>query len=181
MRRIGFARISMVMGVCLATMFSASIPAGAAGAANGVAVCTGSGALYASGSGGNFSWSLSGSGSCPAITPFTIITNAQETQNVTLSGSGSSSSLGLCSGLVVTNLVINVTVTFTGTVHGKVLVQHQVWSLPVTIYPVVTPVLISGEAVGASAMISHIFLSCTNTGIAPSLQVVWAQTVPNLN
>jgi hypothetical protein len=182
MKRLGMTRLGVVAGIALAAMFSVLTPASAGASTSGIAVCNGSGKIIVNpATGGGFAWTLNAAGSCPALVDFTL-GQGFETQTVSLVGSGTSSTLGFCDkSLLVQNLVLNVTVTFTGTITGKTLVQHQVWSLPLTLYPLVTPVLISGDAAGASVLASHVFLDCSNTGIKPALNVAWAQTVPNLN
>jgi hypothetical protein len=168
------------VGISLASMFAVSAPAAAAASTAGVGACTGSGAIYVTKT-SQYNWSLRAQGSCPALVVLSP-GSAEETQTVSLTGAGTSSTLGFCDkSLLVQNLTLNVTVTFTGTVTGKVHVQHQVWSLPLTLYPLVTPVLVSGDALGVSVLASHYFLNCGNTGTMPSLQVTWVQTIPDFN
>ncbi|TML02701.1 MAG: hypothetical protein E6G41_14960 [Actinobacteria bacterium] len=122
-----------------------------------------------------------GSGSCPAQTTPTAPFTAREPTTVRFSGSGTSDSLGICSGsLLVTNLKLSVTMTYTGAVSGTTLVEHQIWSAPVTTFPLATAFLITGDggppAIGAGLAITHIYLQCGNGGNSPSANFAWAES-----
>jgi hypothetical protein len=105
---------------------------------------------------------------------------AHEPTTVRFAGTGTSDSLGLCSGtLLVTNLKLAVDVTVTGQVTGNTIVQHQVWSAAATTFPLATEFLISSSSgppvMGAGIAIAHIYLQCGNTGNKPSAQFLWLQ------
>ena len=96
-------------------------------------------------------------------------------------GSGTSDSLGLCSGtLLVTNLRLSVAVTYTGAVTGATMTEHQLWSAPVTTFPFATAFLITGDggppALGTGVAFTHIFLQCGNGGNSPSANFVWGES-----
>ena len=171
MRRIGLALVA----------------AGAITAAGGATAqaaqlngCTGSGRVLIPAP-GHAGWNVDGSGSCPAQTTPTAPFTAREPTTVRFSGSGTSDSLGICSGsLLVTNLKLSVTMTYTGAVSVTTLVEHQIWSAPVTTFPLATAFLITGDggppAIGAGLAITHIYLQCGNGGNSPSANFAWAES-----
>jgi hypothetical protein len=174
MRRIG--RMLVAAGASAAALLAAGAPAAPASTLAG---CSGSGTLYLP-STGDPSWTVSGGGSCPLQTSLTAPLVAHETSTVQFAGSGTSDTLGLCSGtLLVTNLKLNVDVTITGTVTRTSLTQHQVWSAALTTFPLATEFLISSSSgppvMGAGIAISHIYLQCGNSGNRPSAQFLWLQ------
>jgi hypothetical protein len=161
---------------------AAALLAFGAGAASATTLegCNGSGKVFVTAPGVP-SWSLSGSGSCPVQVNLTAPIVAHEPTIVSFAGSGTSDSLGLCSGtLLVTNFKLNVDVTITGAVSGDTITQHQVWYAPVTTFPLATEFLISSSSgppvLGAGIMFSHIFLQCGNSGNQPSANFAWAQS-----
>jgi hypothetical protein len=88
---------------------------------------------------------------------------------MTGAGSGTSTGLGLCDGLLVQNLQILMNlhlVSALGSARDKFLTE--VWSAPISTYPVATPFLVSsvpdGGLVGAGAILSHIGLKCPPAG-----------------
>jgi len=171
MRRIGLLLVAA--GALLAT----SATAAQAAQLNG---CTGSGRVYVPAP-GHPGWNVDGSGSCPVQTTPSAPFTAREPTTARFTGSGTSDALGLCSGsLLVTNLKLNVTMTYTGAVTGTTLVEHQVWSAPVTTSPLATAFLITGDggppAIGAGVAITHIFLQCGNGGNSPSANFVWGES-----
>jgi hypothetical protein len=112
-----------------------------------------------------------------AAAPFT----AREPTTVRFTGTGTSDSVGICSGsLLVTNLKLNVTMTYTGAVTGTTLVEHQIWSAPITTFPARDRVPGHGRrrppAIGAGLAITHIFLQCGNGGNSPSANFVWGES-----
>jgi hypothetical protein len=174
MRRTG--RTLLAAGASAAALMA--VGAASAPAAT-LAGCSGSGTLYTP-TASSPTWQVGGSGSCPLQTSLTAPLVAHETSTVRFAGSGTSDSLGLCSGtLLVSNLKLNVDVTITGTVTGTSLTQHQIWSAPVTTFPLATEFLISSSSgppvMGAGLAISHIYLQCGNDGNKPSAQFLWLQ------
>lgn len=170
MRRIGRT-------LAAAAVVMAFGPAGAQ--ASTLAGCSGSGTIYLP-TAGVPSWRVSGAGSCPVQVNLTAPFVAHESTIVHFAGSGTSDTLGICSGsLLVNNLRLAVDMTVTGTVSGTSVTQHQIWSAPVTTFPLATEFLISSSAgppvLGAGIAISHIYLQCGNSGNKPSAQFLWLQ------
>jgi len=170
------SRIALVL-VAAGTFMAANAAMSTAAQLNG---CTGSGSVLIPGA-GHPGWNVNGSGSCPVQTTPTAPFTAREPTTVRFTGTGTSDSVGICSGSqLVTNLKLNVTMTYTGSVTGTTLVEHQVWSAPVTTFPLATAFLISGDGgpptLGAGAAITHVFLQCGNGGNSPSANFVWAES-----
>ena len=109
---------------------------------------------------GTFDWTITGAGSC--------FGNASRgTFTLSLDGSGTSTGLGLCSGLLVQNLALTVNVTITRISTGVTQTAVEHWFAPVTTYPLVTPFLVSdstNKLVGAGAVSTHILLQCPPKG-----------------
>jgi hypothetical protein len=163
-------RFSALLAVALAVGFSAP-PATAAPSPK---VCTGSGTVFLDPNGTGYNWSIQGSGFCGTVFP------VQPLKTLHFNGSGTSDQIGLCStALVVPNLDLSVIVSMTDVVTGDTTTEAQNWFSPVTIFPLVTPFLVSTSngGNGAGVMWSHIFLQCGNEGTHPSAQFDWAQTV----
>jgi len=175
MRRIG--RVLVVVGASAGALIGVGATAAQATQLNG---CSGSGRILVPAP-GHPGWNVDGSGSCPVqATPSAPFT-AREPTTVSFGGSGTSDSLGICSGtLLVTNLKLSVNVTYTGTVTGTTLTEHQIWSAPVTTFPFATAFLTTGDggppALGAGLAITHIFLQCGNGGNSPSANFAWAES-----
>ena len=172
-------RIARVLTAVAASTAALLAVGPAAAPASTLAGCSGAGTLYLPTS-SDPSWAVGGSGSCPLQTSVTAPIVAHETTTVRFSGTGSSDSLGLCSGtLLVTNLKLNVDVAVTGQVSGNTIVQHQVWSAAATTFPFATEFLISSSSgppvMGAGIAISHVYLQCGNDGNKPSAQFLWLQ------
>lgn len=174
MRRIG--RVLAATGASAAVLLALGAPAASA---TTLAGCTGSGSLYIPYA-GYPDWAVSGVGSCPVQETPTAPFVAREPTTVRFAGSGSSDSLGICSGtLLVQNFKLNVDVTITGAVSGTTVVQHQIWSAPVTTFPFATEFLISSASspiLGVGVAFSHIYLQCGNKGNQPSANYLWAQS-----
>jgi len=175
MRRIA------LLGCALLSVFSmvgvASAPAGALLLPTNE-FCSGAGNMTETGPiTGPTTWTLSGSGFCGRVN-FPVY--GLETVNLT--GSGTSDSQGLCSNtLLVTNFVMVVTANF-APVAAKPAAHTtvEVWSAPVTLFPLAMPVLVSQASdpttpAGVGIMLTHIFLQCGNGGDRPSVQFDWAQ------
>ena len=170
MRRIGLVLVAA------RALLATGVSAAQAAQLNG---CTGSGRVYIPAPGPP-DWNIDGAGSCPAQTTPTAPFTAREPTTVRFTGAGTSDSLGICSSsLLVTNLKLNVTMTYTGAVTGTTLVEHQIWSAPVTTFPLATVFLITGDAgppaIGAGLAITHIFLQCGNGGNSPSANFTWSE------
>jgi hypothetical protein len=171
MRRIG--RVLVAAGVLLATSATGAQAANLDG-------CSGSGRVLIPAP-GHPGWNVDGAGSCPVQATPTAPFTAREPTTVSFTGSGTSDSLGLCSGtLLVTNLRLSVAVAYTGAVTGTTLIEHQLWSAPVTTFPFATAFLITGDggppALGAGVAFTHIFLQCGNGGNSPSANFLWGES-----
>jgi hypothetical protein len=123
---------------------------------------------------GTYKWVMTGFATCNNPQGDPVRTAA-------LTGLGESANLGICSDdLLVDAFSMNVAVTFTSfsPLSGvQSSVQHQVWSLPATTFPVVTPFVVSsqeGGLLGAGELSTHIALKCPPAG-QPSMQVAWVQ------
>jgi len=96
---------------------------------------------------------------------------------MTGSGSGTSTGLGLCDGLLVTDLAINMhlhLVSALGGTFDKFL--DEVWTAPITTYPLVTPFLAfdaapGGSLVGLGAIFNHVGLKCPPAGTPGAVTV----------
>jgi hypothetical protein len=175
-------RRTLVMGAMSAIVL-AGVGVSSAGAAP-LTGCTGSGRVLVdrvSSTTTQTAWRVDGSGSCPIQVSLPSLFNPVEPTTVAFAGAGTSDTLGLCDRtLLVRNLSLLVTVTFTGVSSGKVVTETEHWSAPVTTFPFVTPFLISGvdgnpPTLGAGLAFSRIFLGCGNDGLQPSANFAWAQ------
>lgn len=146
--------------------------------------CTGSGRLFVnrvSSTTTQTAWRVDGSGSCPLQVNLPALFNPPEPTTVQFAGAGTSDTLGLCDKTVlVRNLNLLVTVTFTGVASGKVVTETERWYAPLTTFPFATPFLISGvnghpPTLGAGVALTRLFLSCGNSGLDPSANFAWAQ------
>jgi len=165
----------------IAAAATGAVLAGTAGAAppaeaTGAQMCQGNGSLFINGAvDSGFTWQLQGGGSCSQDAQFP----PSPTVVAQFSGGGTSSTLGLCSSsLDVTNLQLNVTVTYTDFTNNRTWSEQQTWSAAASTFPLDTPftVTTSGGAMGAGVMFSHIFLQCGNDGGKPSANFNWTQT-----
>jgi hypothetical protein len=86
---------------------------------------------------------------------------------IALSGTGTSDTLGLCDGLVVTSLDLDVTVTFLNLKTGRINAKAERWFAPVSIFPVATPFFITGGGAGpgVGTMFTRILLGCPPGGL----------------
>jgi hypothetical protein len=141
-------------------------------------VCTGGGQVIIHGqSDGTYLWALSGIGSC--TTPEKIA----QVRQVNLVGTGTTTGLGLCSGGTpdLSALALHMDVTFVSLSATREListVQHQIWSLPATTFPIATGFAVSdpgGPTIGGGEFETHIFAQCPPDG-QPTMQVNWVQT-----
>ncbi len=116
------------------------------------------------------SWAVNGSGICTGG-------SLNENFNVSFTGVGTSTALGLCTqDLPTTDLKLFVTATFSNS--NRTVTQAQVWTVPLAIQPTSVPFTVSGEAVGAGVASTRIFLKCPGSGGSDAARFVWAQTGP---
>ena len=150
--------------------------------------CQGAGTVYFTNTGGSWGWSVQGGGSCEEPVPFdpmnpSVGVPAGALETVSFSGGGSSQKLGLCQPLLstdglVNNLQLAVTVTYTNVATGAVVTENQVWSAPVTTFPIATLFVQTADNgnIGLGTIVTHLFLQCGNDGTSPSAQFDWAET-----
>jgi hypothetical protein len=160
----------------------------AASPAHAISVCGGSGTIFTfpntgptpSSVAGPFRWQIEGSGACQARFLTSSGQFLDEPQKVTLHGSGTSDTLGLCSGtLLVTNLDLTMKVTYVGTVTGTTFKVTESWFAPITTFPIVTPYFMSAnDRFGGGIMFHHLILTCGNGGTNPSLSFDWIEQAP---
>ena len=161
-----------VLSVSSLALLALTVAPGRA-AAPQLKACTGAGSLnVVSQNNGTVTWALTGSGFCGTVFPITPL------QNMSATGSGTSSGLGLCGNtLVVQNLSLNVAVTLTDVVSNTSQTFNEVWSAPITTFPLVSPFLVSGPgSAGVGVIFTRIFLNCPPGG-TPSLQFDWTQSL----
>src|SRR6476620_6617886 len=119
----GVLACAVTLGVIVAAPGTASAEAGHLGF-----VCNGAGTLNIQ-DGATPVWTINGSGRCLDVV---LPGPSQEARTVTFHGVGTSAPFtctpGLNPSLISTNVVIPVTVTYTGVVTGNVVVQHQTWT-----------------------------------------------------
>jgi hypothetical protein len=160
----GNAPLRRVLAALALTALLVPAMAGSAGAVSPLPIaCTAAGTVTFT-NGDPDRWLLVGQGSCQG--------DLEGTYVMSLIGVGTSDTLGLCDeGLIVQNLNILTRVSLrnlANSANNKTLLQ--LWTAPVTTYPVVTPFLIvdlaSGTPNGAGAFFNHIFLMCTGPTVA---------------
>lgn len=155
------------------TLVGAGPVANAASTAPLLHTCDGTGTV-SFGSGTPTVWTVNGSGVCynSAIPP-------QAVGTVTLTGGGTSSTLGPCTNtlIIVENLNLTVTVTYTDSVTGTSASEVQTWFAPISTFPLITPFILTtaNNGFGVGVVISHIFLQCGNMGNQPSASFTWEQ------
>jgi hypothetical protein len=120
---------------------------------------------------GQFDWTVNGGGACVA---------AKGTLTVRIFGEGTSTGLGLCSGLFVQDLDIAMTVLVTRVFSGETYVANNHWVASLTTFPVATPFVVNNadntQSHGAGSIFSHIFLGCPPGGSnQDSSTVTWIQ------
>jgi hypothetical protein len=170
-------RLTAVAGVlaCAATLGAILLAPGPASAEAGHLgfACNGAGTLNIQ-DGATPLWTVDGSGSCLDL----ALPPNSESRTVVYHGTGTSDPFTCVSGLnpslITTNLVLHVTVTYTGASSGNVVTQNQTWSGPITLNRLVTPTLITSPGIGGSVTFHRIFLNCGNDGIKPTATYLWA-------
>jgi len=143
--------VALVMGI-----------AGQSNAATGPLVCQTAGVITQTGGPGTWNWNISiAFGQC-----FGDLGGPYVVQGA---GSGTSKGLGLCDGLLVQCLKLAVhlhLVSALGPARDKFL--DEIWSAPLTTYPLATPFLVSnasgGGPIGAGVILSHVFFKCPPDG-----------------
>jgi hypothetical protein len=174
-----------------ATLFVGTTPARADDVPFAPKICTGGGTVRVQKIGPQkFSWSIHADGPCQERDSFdqnnpSVGVPILPLESVTFLGSGTSKTLGACGAVartsaVVLQLKINVTITYTSVVTGETVVQHEIWSAPVTTFPVMTLFVTSTPAqpTGAGVVFSHIFGGCNNKKNAPSALFAFAEVIP---
>src|SRR5690348_1361428 len=118
-------------------------------------------------------WTVDGSGRCDDL----ALSSNSEPRTIQFHGTGTSDPFtctpGLNPSIITTNLVLHVTVTYTGVASGTVVTQNQTWSGPITLNRLVTPTLITSPGIGGSVTFHRIFLACGNDGLKPSASYDW--------
>lgn len=131
--------------------------------------CSGNGTLRAQ-NGTPATWQISGNGSC---------ISAAVARNVSFTGQGTSNTLGLCTpgSLVVTNLRLNVTISWVNPPTGQTFTETQTWHAPISLFPIATPFLVTRATNpvlgGAGVILHHLTLRCGDAGQAPSASFNW--------
>lgn len=117
---------------------------------------------------GTATWTINGNGHCSGG-------SLSENFQVNIKGTGTSSSLGLCSSeLPLTNLKLLVTATFTNS--NTTITQSQIWTIPLAVQPSTVPVTIGGQTTGAGIASTRLFLKCPDAG-TDAARFIWAQTL----
>ena len=117
---------------------------------------------------GTTDWVMFGVGTCLGI-PVTDVFTA------VFGGKGTSTGLGLCDGLLVTNLDINVKLEVTNWRTGEVTSSLEHWSAPVTTYPLVMPFLSDNAGTLDGVGVVKRGIHCLPKG-SNQAQVVWVLT-----
>jgi hypothetical protein len=120
---------------------------------------------------GQTDWIVKGSGACVA---------SGGTLTVKLRGAGTSTGLGLCGGLLVQDLDIEMTVDIERVFSGHQFTAVNHWVAALTTFPLATPFVVNNtdnsKSVGAGVIFSHIFLNCPDDNVArESSTVTWVQ------
>jgi hypothetical protein len=145
-------------------------------AADPLLACTGGGQVTITHQAdGTYHWTLSGIGSCSQA-------KLAQPRQVTLVGTATTTSLGICSGdAVIAPFAMAVTATFVSLSPSRESVtttQHQSWSIPASTFPVVSEFGIvdeAGGALGVGELATRIFGQCPPEG-TPNMQVNWVQS-----
>ncbi|MEX2555440.1 MAG: hypothetical protein WEB06_07405 [Actinomycetota bacterium] len=108
------------------------------------------------GPGGGWDWTVGGTGPCLDFLngPFDGI----------ITGSGHSATLGLCDGLVVTDLKIKVSLTLANLRNGVTTVTSETWRAPISTFPIATPFFVRGGENGVGTILTRLLLNCPPGG-----------------
>lgn len=166
----------------IATLVASGLAVGVGPSAHAAAqeqmVCTAGGAVtIAQNAAGAFDWVLSGVGAC------TVPDHPAQARQVTLAGTATTDSLGLCSNAPLINaFAMQITATFVSLSSDQNPIstqQRQLWSLPATTFPIASAFGIvdaAGASLGAGEFETHIFAQCPPGG-QPTMQVNWVQSL----
>jgi hypothetical protein len=166
--------VRLAVALLLVCTGMATVGATSAYAASQLACSGGGGVTIDQQLDGTYHWVLSGVGTCnnPQGDPV---------RQAVITGLANTQSLGFCSGAdTVEAFSMNVAITFTtfSPTRGVITtLEHQVWSLPATTFPVVTAFTVGdqgGNTLGVGEIGTHIFGNCPPAG-QPSMQVAWVQ------
>jgi hypothetical protein len=175
LRRVAVRGAISAVAVVLASGGLATVGATSAYAASQLACNGGGGVTIDKQIDGTYKWVLSGAGTCnnPQGDPV---------RQAVITGLATTQTLGYCSDSdTVDAFAMNVAITWTtfSPTRGAVsTLEHQVWSLPATTFPVVTPFTVGdqgGNTLGLGEISTHIFGMCPPKG-QPSMQVAWVQS-----
>lgn len=167
--------VPRLVAVVLASTGLAVVGTPSAYAASQLACSGGGGVTIDQQVDGSYKWVLSGAGTCnnPEGDPV---------RQAVITGLATTQSLGYCSGGdTIGAFSMNVAITFTtfSPTRGVITtLEHQVWSLPATTFPVVTGFTVGdqgGNTLGVGEISTHIFGMCPPKG-QPSMEVAWVQT-----
>lgn len=162
--RIG--KRSLRVSVASALLAAASIPFGAGTAHAAPAIgCFASGHVQVTPdatTSGVWDWSIQGTGTCVGTFRGPFLAEVQ--------GAGTSTGLGLCTGLLVQNLNLNVLVTLLSNSTGKFTTVSEAWKAPITTFPLVTPFVVNkGGLDGAGLIATRVRLMCPAGSSSPLL------------
>ena len=168
--RLG-AIVASTLAIVLAVVLIPAIGAYAGGPLNctaqGYAVQTPAGPT-APGAPATYNWTVQGAGLC--------IGDLKGPYSVKFAGAGTSTGLGLCDGLLVRDLSIDVTIDLTSGLAGH-RTFDETWFAPLTTFPLATPFLVSdsgGSLIGAGAVVTRTRLACPPDGV-PTAVFNWTQ------
>jgi len=165
-RSMGRGRLLAVLALSLALVLGMS--ASPAKARGGVLLCQTSGVITQTGGPGTWTWNIQlAFGQCfgDGLGPYVV----QGT------GTGTSTGLGFCDGLLVRNLAIAVHLDLfsaLGPAFHKSF--DEIWTAPLTTYPLATPFLVtntSGALQGVGAILTHIHFQCPPNGTPGAVTV----------
>jgi hypothetical protein len=172
LRRTGTVALMMAL-----TMLFVIGPVGPANAVRTFA-CEAAGSVHidTSNEGASWDWTLTGIGSCVGGTKGVL--------TVQFEGSGTSLTLGLCSGhLLLQELMLQMNMTYLNHKTGITTNRTEFWTAPISTYPTATPFLVEsapGNTNGVGVLFDHIFSlldqsKCQPNGGAASSYYVWAE------
>lgn len=148
--RVRRALASLVVAVALVAMVAAPANAGPQ------LHCVANGNVFVSGGPGTWTWGVNGAGTCLNFLSGNYL--------VSFTGSGTSTGLGLCDGLLVQNLALNMTLTTFNIRTGAVSVFNETWGAPITTFPIATPFLIGGGKSGLGVILTRVLVNCPPGG-----------------